>query len=492
VIALATLDPQPSFSLERLQRLRRSFGTLAGGRPATARDERAIRQLVLDLGTTALPLLVRELADADDGRRRWAQALLGDLAAAHHDRTIAALRATVTDPGAPDRAKLGAVALLGELGERPPASAPLQDGDSMRQRSLGELAGYLRTPADVARAADHLVAQLGEESIEGFIGDLARAATGPAALLLDELLGRHDLGAGIRRDLRDLRAAIPEPRRRPPPPRRRPSTTLGRNPDGRRILVVAARDGRPARLRTLCALIGGDGRLADVHLVEDLALGSLAAAILDPLVAQGFAFDELGLDAARGWLIQAARTALLAGAPLPRDFYLGRDLLGLGDEHLDGTSLRDVDAELAALSEHAAALLRDGESAAARPLLERYVAERPDDPDGHAHLGLCALGLGDPETARRELARAAYLGPEEPLHQWNLCAVAWRTGDREACHDALTRYLALRDLAPEAAARRVRAERYLAELETIHGVARPAAAPVRGRARRITRRRRRR
>jgi tetratricopeptide (TPR) repeat protein len=486
-----------SFSLAKLRRLHASFTDLEAGRPVAALMDRGARRLAAELGTTAMPLLLRELTGDDDDRRRWAHLLLADLAAlpelAH--RLIAELRALVGRAELPDAGKLRAIALMTELGARPPELTSLRDPDAARRRSLAELAACLTSPAEVARATDHLLGEMPPEDLEGFVGDLVRAEPAPAALLIEELLVRDDVAERTRRALRDLRAAsgVRPPLARLAASRRRPAATLGRHPDGRRILVVALRsDGRPARLRVLCALLAVDGRLLDAHHADDLAAGALGRAVLDPLGDQGFGFADVGLDAARGCLILAARSALVAGATLPRDFYLGRDLLGLRAEHLDGTGLRDEEAERDAMLGRAGELLRGGEAIAARPLLERYVAESPDDPDGHANLGLCALALGDPAAARRHLSRAAFLCPDEPLHQWNLAAAAFRADDLAACHEALRAYLAQRDVAPAGAERRQRAERFVAEFERLRDLRQPAApaAVAPPRPRRATGRRR--
>src|SRR5690606_6899148 len=130
--------------------------------------------------------------------------------------------------------------------------------DAARRRSLAELAGCLTSPAEVARATDHLLTSFDLDELEAFVGELAQLEPGPASLLIEELLIRDDVAEPSRRTLRDV-AAICGGRRglaRAPATRHPPSIWLGKHEDGRRILVVASRcPGRRSRARILCALL---------------------------------------------------------------------------------------------------------------------------------------------------------------------------------------------------------------------------------------------
>src|SRR5262249_54555374 len=157
---------------------------------------------------------------------------------------------------------------------------------------------------------------------------------------------------------------------------------------------------------------------------------------------------------ARGLLIEGARLAVQAGRALPRPFYLGRHLLGLADEHLEGTARASAAVDRAAQLDRAILLVAAGEPAQALPVLERYLAEGPEDAEAHAQLGLCRLGLGDAGRALGHLGRAIRLAPEEPLYHWNAAAAAHRAGWMGACYLALEAYCKTRDVAPGAEERR--------------------------------------
>src|SRR5262249_54150867 len=119
-----------------------------------------------------------------------------------------------------------------------------------------------------------------------------------------------------------------------------------------------------------------------------------------------------------------------AGARLPRGYYLGRDLLGLYDEHATAEAAggtRSLHVKSTSLS-RGTQLLAKRDIAGARRAFAAYVLDRPEDAEGRSCLGLCLLELGEHEEALRELARAARLEPDEPLRHWNLAAAAREAG----------------------------------------------------------------
>jgi tetratricopeptide (TPR) repeat protein len=480
----ASRDPIVTSSFVKLRRLVTGFAHLCDGRPIDLREERALRRVARQLGTTALRLLAAELASADDSRAAFAHALLADIA---RDRRVRArlirdLHDTVRRPGAPDRAKLRSIALLAELDADLPAQAELADPDAARRRSMRELASCLGSPAEIARAADHLLEELPLDDILDLFDDLIESEPAAAFALSGELLVRDELDETSRHELRQRRtsarsgAAHQRTRgRRAPAPR----TRFARHQDGRRILLACARQpgSRPARRRLLCLLVSADGVLLDGHYAEDMTAGAIERQFAQPLAEQGFDFGPCGLEAARGFSIQSARLAIQHGRALPRAFYLGRDLIGVRDEHLEGTARARGEAELAALLERAIDLLAAREPAAARPLLERYVAEAPDDPEGHAQLGLCLLGLGDPAAALHHLGRAAWLDPHQPVYQWNIAAAAHAAGRRGACYLALVAYLDGDDASPGAGDRGATAARFIGEYERLAGLEHPDTTP---------------
>ncbi|HWM86757.1 MAG TPA: hypothetical protein VNO33_12985 [Kofleriaceae bacterium] len=480
-------DAAISRSFLKLRRLQSSFDQLEKGRPSSAAEERALLRLATDLGATALALCHRHFAGDDEDRAVWAHALLFHLArdTALSARIAGELGALAGRASASDRTKMRAIALMAELGAEPPESPALTDPEAARRRSSRELALCLGTPADVARAADQLLEQLSPLELLGLLDELVETEPGSALILLDELLVRDEPDEDCRHELRQRRAAARQLAPAAAPLRGR---RVGRDAvlcraavhaDGRRILLASERQPgcRPVRRRALCLLMAPSGVLLDGHHAEDLTAGAIEADLVVPLEREGFAFAAVGLDAARGFAIQAARLAVQAGRPLPRPFYLGRHVLGLHDEHLDGTARCPAAVELAALLDRAIVLLSQGESTRALPLLERYVAEAPDDAEGHAQLGLCRLGLGDPIAALDHLGRATWLAPDEPLHHWNAAAAAHRAGRMGACYLALVAYRRSRDVAPGAEERREIADRFAGEYARLAVLEHPGASP---------------
>lgn len=490
-MARVARDLAGSSSFLKLRRLAESFERLQrGGQPPSPDEDRALRRLAGDLGTTAVGLLVRQLMRpaAGEPAARWAHTLLADAARAPavRARVVADLGEVVRRADSSDRAKLRAMTLLAELDADVPAETQLDDPDAARRGSLHELARCLGSPADIARAADHLIEELPFEHLVDLIDDLVEAEPGSALALCSELLVRDDLDEACRHELRQRQAHA-----RQPGPSGAPSGStsrrvgaraprLGRHADGRTVLLVTGSQpgSRPRRLRLLCLLVGSEGALLDGHYAEDMTPGAIEREFAAPLASQGFTLELAGLDAARGLVIQAARMVVLAGRLLPRSFYLGRDLLGLRDEHLDGTPRCRAAGDTAALLDRAIELIAAGQPDQARPLCQRYVADAPDDAEGHAQLGLCLLGEGQAEQALFHLARAAWLAPGDPLHHWNLAAAAHRAGRPGGCYLALCDYRDAGDRGPDALRRTELAERFIHEYERLAALQHPGTAPA--------------
>lgn len=473
MVALRDLNLTTSFV--KLRRLAVSFERLRHGKPSEPAEERAILRVTRQLGATALRLLERELGSVSEERARWAHALLAHAARdeAIATRIVGDLRRLVGGGAGADLAKLRALTLLAELGADLPSDAQLSDPDAARRRSLRELSMCLATPAEIARAADHLLEEMAFDDILDLFDDLATTEPTSALLLIDELLVRDELDEACRRELRQRRTTASQSSAplapRATARRAAPRTRFARHADGRRILLASGRQlgCRPPRMRLLCVLVGADDTMLDGYYAEDLTAGEIAKRFTAPLAEQGFAFASCSLEAARGFVIQAARVAVQGGRTLPRAFYLGRDLIGLRDEHLDGTPRGRGEMDLAALLERAIELIAAGEPAQARPLCERYVAEVPDDPDGHAQLGLCRLGMNDAQGALHHLGRATWLVPEEPLYQWNTAAAAHAAQRPGTCYLALLAYLETDDAAPGATHRRAVALGFASEYERL-------------------------
>lgn len=441
------------------------------GEARSERRKRDLRALAASLGSVAIPLCLRQLDGPDADHRVWAAELLQSIAVAD------------------DGAQRGRV--VGEL-HRLAAERALTDDVKVSVLSL--LADLLTCRPDIAFAADLLVTQLDPEALIDFVDGLIQTAPARASHLIDELLVRTDLEPALRGELVRIAAPLSLIESEPlaEEPRRRARIVCLRHPGGR-LVVLATRRAHPGSTRCLVLLVD-DGELIDGLYRDDAAPPAIDAELVAPLLADGFVPVAERAAAVRELLVAAARTTIAAGDELPSAYFLGRDLLDLGDAHQPDRWQPDAATTLLG---RATDLLAAGEAERARPLLERCADLAPDDPDAASSLGLCLLASGDLEGARRQLERAARLEPAWPIHVWNLAAIAHRQGRIDACYVAMRRFLVLsrtpRGLAGDAdqAARVELAERFVVDHERLcrlQGNGRPtrqrAAATDRARTRR--------
>jgi tetratricopeptide (TPR) repeat protein len=474
--------------LVALQRLRDSFNELRRGAPLASRShEQSMLRLVGRRWAAArCRCAAASCASGDEGRARWAYALLGHIAGrgAARDRVIEALVVIANDTQAPDPAKVSALALLTELDAPLPSSTHIEDLHGVQERSLHQLAACLDGASDVARAADLLCDQLDGDELVEFVDSLTELEPRRSMPLLDELLLRDDLDERSRIGLRQVRAPLVDRRRaRRVPEADGPAVSVrtGLHRSGR-IMVIASqrlRGSQPPRWRGLSALVEADGSLLDGLYRDDYTRRGLDRDVVSELERQGFRFEEATAELARQILVDAARVTRRSGRRLPRAFFLGRDMVGIYDQHQILPRPSDLGPDLPALLSRAVELIGAGATSRARPLLERYVAAVPDDPEGCSQLGLCLLALGDVAGSRPHLERAAWLEPDNSGHHWNAAAAAHRDGHRGACYLALAEFLARLDeddreagLATgepgyEVAIRRHTAEQFVAEYERL-------------------------
>lgn len=494
-----------------LRRLAEWFET-APGAPG-ARTERIeptehIERMVRRLGALAVPLLGRQLRGADPRRRDAARDALASLARAGdaagvRARVIDELRGTAAR-AAIDDARVCALGLLAELGEQ--ATAQLADPSAMQRRSALALAAQLEDPADVASAADLMIRQLDDADLAQMLSILVEVAPGAAQHLARELAARLDLPI----EQRERLAAVVEsivgeaPRggsgggRAPAPLRRaaRPAQVAVLVDAAARLVVVASRrhpaEGRRAagarRWRRWAVLIGPSGRIEDCLHEEAASEPGDAAALIANLCADGYRIASHEVDHARAVVAKAARATAIDPEGLMSAYYLGRDLLELGDAHLGDRRRGDLAAR--ALG-RAVELLAEGDPARALALLQRCDPRALSDQQGDVAgaLGACLLALGDAAAALEPLARAIAAEPTWPLHHWNLAIALQRQGDRPGCQRALRRFLAASaapsglSADPDQPGRIACAERLLAEFERDGRLGGRSLGP-RGRARR--------
>jgi hypothetical protein len=449
-----------------LRRLADWFSTLAatddpsGARSAgsAVRTAHHIRRVVRRLGTTCVPLLGRELASCDHRRRDAAREALHSLAVTARARVIAELQ-QVAASARDDDAKVCALGLLAELGAS--GAARFADPSAVQRRSAIALAAQLDAASDVAATADLMIRQLEATDMIQLVEVMADAVPTAAARLASELCARVELDCGLREHLEELAAgaAPPSPVRRAPRPTH---VTLLVDAAARIVVVASRRFPGERRWRRWAVLIDQQGRIDDCFHEDD------AVDDVDPLVAtliaDGYRTASSDLEHACALVAAAARKSAEARA-LPSAYYLGRDLLDLGEAHLGARP--NGHGTLATLG-RAVELIADGEHARAQALLARCAT---DSPDAAAAIAACALASGEPADAVPPLLRAIDAEPEWPLHHWNLAAACHRLGDARGCYHALRRFVATSARRsglcadPEQPSRVVLARKMIADLE---------------------------
>jgi Flp pilus assembly protein TadD len=123
----------------------------------------------------------------DERLSGWAYYFLARLGGG---RVVRALHELLGDAQVADEAKALALALLGELHAPPPAEITLREPDRIIARSVHELVAGLRTQADLEQAADLVVAQIADDEIRSFCGELLRHGGTGARRLVREIATR--------------------------------------------------------------------------------------------------------------------------------------------------------------------------------------------------------------------------------------------------------------------------------------------------------------
>ena len=405
-----------------------------------------VEKIVERLGAVCVPLLGRELCAPQQARRDAARTALAQLANTNRSvrpRVIEALR-EITDGAAPDHGKVCALGLLGELGER--GAAKFHDPGKIQRTSAINLAAQLETAADVASAADLMVGKLAPDDMVALLGIMADAAPARAHGLAHELCARLDLTAELRERIADVALLHPlatlgdarEPRRIV-----RPTQVTVLVDGAARVVVVATRKiSGERRWRRWAVLISGDGRIEDCLHEEHAGDDRDAALLIANLCADGYRVassevdraKELVAAAARVTGALAARSADHAAQRLPSAYYLGRDLLDLGEAHLARARAHPTSATVG----RAVELIADGDVPRARLLLARCEPSA----DVEAATAACHLAQDRSADAAACLVHAIELEPAWPLHHWNLAAALHRLNDRAGSYQALKRFVA--------------------------------------------------
>ena len=449
-----------------------------------------IDRVVQRLGVRSIPLLGRELCSREVARREAARDALAELAKdpATRSRVLIELRRIAASPHSHDEAKVAALGLLAEHGERAPAR--FSDPSAIQRRSALALAASLDNEADVAAAADMMIQQLGTPEITHLIEVMVDASRGAAYHLAVELCARLDLDADTRERIAEvaLGGSAPLPVVRGA---QRPTQVAVLVDGNNRVVVAASRKVGMRRWRRWAVLIGAHGAIDDcVHDDRNGAGSSESdhATLVARLIADGYHVASTELERARGIVAAAARLTTdmpETGARLTSAYYLGRDLLDLGEAHLGGRAHAHPTSTTLG---RAVELIADGDIPRAQVLLARCA----ESADLAAATAACLLAQKRPTDALPHLVRAVELEPEFPLHHWNLAAVLHQLGDAPACYSALQRFLSTSETPtglfadPDQPARVTAATRLCAELERTSRLAGVPLRPTQQRRKRRT------
>jgi len=414
--------------LQRLVTAVRSLGSNPAGDPRAAE---ICAQLAADLGAKAVPALCRLVA-SEGTMARAAYEALRDAGAdpVLRQRILKALSALPCPR--PDAARLVA-ALSGELAGA--ELAPPAD-DEPPARAIFDLVELLHEAQDYARLASELCEMTNESDCVGFVADVAHNAPVSGRDLAHELLARDQFSDRAREQLRRIAGTVP-PSCRVHYGSRRCGVRIGRSACGKQVIVVTRRRAN-RRWRVLFVVMDASGAVSAVEYSDEATRHTIDKNIIGAAVTAGYTFEKISQASGRERLVAAIRATRRAGLDIPPAYFVGRDLLGITDEHRR-TEVAGVDD--AALLAGALEALSSGETPRALELFESYTAAVPHDPEGFEGLGLCQLRLGNLAGARVALGRAAYLQPDEPRYHWNRAAAARSAGLRGACYLALRDYL---------------------------------------------------
>ncbi len=337
----------PSNSLNSFNKLRDlsgAFTRLAEEQTLSDVAQRRFIRLAIELGATGVPLLCRKLLDEDERQASWAYSLLAGVGG---ERVVAALHGLTSD-GAVSDDKTGLIlALLREVGGEPPHAVTLHDANGLRLRTIEQLAGTLVAPADVGGARPtSSVAEVAQSELGAFMTEMVDVAGAQIAPLVEELLLRDDLERAAWDELVALRHHLGDARL-PPAPASPPLVDRGEGRGGR-TAVIAAQRCRPrsdavaaTAWRAIVVRINARGTLGAVTYDDSVAAPRGIRRLCDALTAEGYRVAPSTVAEVGKPIAEAARRTRTAGERLPRAFFLGRDLVGLYDEHVRGRAPTD-------------------------------------------------------------------------------------------------------------------------------------------------------
>jgi tetratricopeptide (TPR) repeat protein len=433
--------------------------------PTHASGKGHIVRIVEALGATAVPLLIRKLRSGSEEEAAWSQYLLSR---AGSDRAIASLRALSTDAAVGATRRTAALALLAELGAPVRAALRSVDTAELPDDTAQAMVDEIAERADAARVADRLVSQVDPVDLVPVLRRLAAARGAQIAPLLEEVVLRDDLWTGAARQLGELRARIGPAIELPAPAGR---IYAGAGPAGAAILAVR-RGSSGRRRRALLVFLATDGALVRVLYDDSGAPGFALGALRGRLAADGYVMRRSSVRTVAARVAWAARRARDAGDRLPRGYFLGRDLVGLFDEHMAPAPPSGA----AQLLERGCELLESGDAAAARPLLAAFASVHPEDAEARTWIACALVALGEKDAALLHLRAAARLEPEDPVRHWNVASAARQAERHGLSYLALGEFLR-RSRGKRTPARRRAAQRYRKLYEQMMAQEHPDARP---------------
>ncbi len=406
--------------------------------------QRLIVTAALTLGSIAVPMLVRHFSQAAAARSVCQAALvaIAELASADHRRVVAELRKSV-HAVLSDDARVALLALLHQLGSAEPG-AQFADPLQVQRDAARALAKQLTSPADLARAAALMIRQLPMVELFAMVELVVADAPDCGAWLTDELLARLDLDADIRSELRRIAAGVRVAAPVMPLHTGEDTLTALVHPTGARVIVVEAVAVVPLELRRAIAfLVDADGLLVDATYQEPAAYGATAE-WMRGLVADGYRETPIERVAARSAVIAAVRQAVAANSELPLAYYVGRDLLQLGNAHLGVRAGQEIDSTWSVAAGYGVDLLAAGDVTGAFALLSQCVARGAVQATANADVasayGMTCLALEKYADAAHWLSVAAAADPALADHAWNWACAAERNQDVATTYRALTQY----------------------------------------------------
>ncbi len=436
----------------------KSFRDIAEGTPLAPEKRDAVCELVTHLGEVAIPVLIRNLFASDSDSGEWASQLLLHLSKNDDAkrRLQSELRSYQDAPNLSQFSLLRVADLLATLDgwqDELPLALPTEilHSECISDQYLADLAECINSPSDVAHVVSVLLSDLPPHELQDFIESMALHEPGCAKALVHELVIRDDLERKYRQTLRGVAVSLSEVfNELPLSISQRPTLQVATHSSGATAIVVYLvlpqeneGEGEAPLYRAMRMDIDVRHGLTCALYLRDVLRGDIDEQILHPLVEASFELRPIQESEVRKRVVLAMRTRSRRGQSMPNCYYLGRDMLGLQDEHI--VSGNDAECDSAALFSRGTELYQRGNFCQAKELLIKYLQKRPRDPEAMGVLASCLIELQETDRARYYLEQACSLAPTVGRYHWNLASLAHREGRLGECYIAFQLYLKCQD-----------------------------------------------